>query len=161
MVALQTSGDEKQLWIDLINESNGVSDCLSFLGQPRVVEWTEGEAQSCHSEAKGKLHHFLLLSHWQVRQNLVQTGLGVQHLAWHDTVCHTELCLHSQQQLRQQHLLQRFPSEGDLFLAPQPACSQRRKACTISKISAGWIYSWLEDTGEVSVQLIWFSPSCR
>lgn len=32
MVALQNAGDEKQLWIGLINQLNGVYDCLSFLG---------------------------------------------------------------------------------------------------------------------------------
>lgn len=37
MVALQNSGDEKQLWIGLINQLNGVYDCLSFLGQHRVA----------------------------------------------------------------------------------------------------------------------------
>lgn len=163
MVALQNSVDEKQPWIDLINQLNGAYDCLSILGQHRVagINGRRGPELPVWGKGRGTAAFPSLPALTSKAKPGVNRAGGMQHLAWHDTVCHTQLCLRSQEQLSQQQLLQRFPSEGDLFLAPQPECSQSRKACTISKISAGWIYSWLEDTGEVSVRLIWFSPSCR
>lgn len=161
MVALQNSGDDKQLWTDLINQLNSVYGCFSFLRQQS--SWHEAKERPRVAnlrQKKGDLLHHLLFPHWQGQTWCKWARVGMQHLVWHDTVCHTQLCLHSQWQLSQQQLLQRFPSEWDLFLAPKLERSQCSKACTISRISAGWLYSWLEDAGEVSVQLMWFLPSC-
>lgn len=72
MVALQTSGDEKQLWADLINQLNGVYDCLSFLGQHRVAGVNQKRGPEYQSKAKEREpHHHLLFPRWQVSQNLV------------------------------------------------------------------------------------------
>lgn len=58
MVTLHNSGDEKQLWTDLINQLNGVYDCFSFLEQHKVAAVNQERGPELPVWGKvSRLHH--------------------------------------------------------------------------------------------------------
>lgn len=86
MVALQNSGDEKQLWTDLINQLNSIYGCFSFLRwQSSWYEPKERLRVASLRQRKGDLLHNILFPHWQGQTwcKWGQGGDAASVMAWH------------------------------------------------------------------------------